>query len=235
MTPNLASYDRVQFNRLPSIETADETLRRENKLQIAFSSLESIFAKYDLCDTWGIGLLHNHWLLEDNEIPVQHISLRNGVKEYVTAPRANLQDGMYWPSLISVIGGREITFRPLEFSTDRLVALANQRLAERPEFLKEFGRRMIESELESTFGLVVFKETTEPDLELLEFNFVERISIVREVNAGDHSKEKLIQTAWRFSPNESTMDCTKSCFQRCSDPGNGTHRNDGHAPVHAPS
>ncbi len=230
----LSQHDYVHFNGLLSIEAADEIMRKERKLELALSLLGPTFTKYEMCDSWGIGLLHNHWLLEEDEIPVQYISERNGCKEYITVPRNRNLGGSRCPSVISVSRGDKTIFRPLEFSADPQVLIANEKLAKRPEFLRVFGRQLINSELERTFGLVAFRETAAVGLTLLEFNFSGRVSIVREVDLVSHSEKSTIETAWRFSPNEAVMDCTKSCFQRCSDPGDGSHRNDGHAPVHAP-
>lgn len=235
MIGDLSSYNRFLFNWLPSIQAADAALHQHRYLDVAFAELGPIFAKYDICDTWGICLLHNHWVLKDNEFPVQHISLRGQTQEFITIPRSDLVSGSFWPSVISVSRMDTLIFHPLEYSTDQYVCAANSILAKRPSFLKEFGSRLVSTELANIFGLVALRNTTDSALELLEFNFIERISIVREVNMQDHVGENTIQTAWKFHSDSASLGCEASCFQRCSDPGDGTHRDDGHAKAHGPT
>jgi hypothetical protein len=59
------TYNWSWFNGLSAIEVADEEMHDQNKLGIALSALGPIFMRYEVCDTWGISLLHKHWPLED--------------------------------------------------------------------------------------------------------------------------------------------------------------------------
>jgi hypothetical protein len=231
----MSSYDQAFFNGLPSIEAADSVLREENLLELAFSKLAHIFIKFGVTEDWGICLLHNHWRLEDGEIPLQSVSDCDGRKEYITVPgNLSTQHGC-WPSVIALRSLAKDGFHPLEYSSDYKVQVANRILNGKQPFLEAVARALEEAHLQNLFGLFALREVSHPNYELIEYNSRERVSIVREVVAAELDGKKFIQTVWRFHPNLAKLDCEGSCFQRCAIPqGSDQHVDEGHTPVHRP-
>jgi hypothetical protein len=80
-------FDATRFNSLPDIEVASADMKAKGKLSLAFSALAPIFARHNMCDSWGISLLHNHWQVEDGELPIQDATRTDSPLEYETTPR----------------------------------------------------------------------------------------------------------------------------------------------------
>src|SRR5688572_10009763 len=131
MTTQFSKYDRSIFNALPSVELADERMRSSGALELAIRVLAPVVIRYDLHRTWGICILHNHWFLEDLELPIQSPNNSDNRCEYVTTPRSMEFSGSFWPSVIAV--NEDCSPRPLEFSTTTEVDFANRELFLNPK------------------------------------------------------------------------------------------------------
>jgi hypothetical protein len=111
-----STFDHLRFNSLPSIESADAEMRRQNKLDNALAVLEPIFQRHSMCENWGITLLHKHWLVETNELPITDLSKADMPREYDLRPRTTF-DKIFYPSILAVKGGSHLELEPLEFSS----------------------------------------------------------------------------------------------------------------------
>lgn len=132
-------------------------------------------------------------------------------------------------SIIAIGTKDETPLQSMEFSTDPCTAEANDFLASKPEFLREFCETSLENGLESTFGLIALKKTSDPQHQFVEFNS-KGSSILKEILESDLEGKTLIQTSWRFTPDETGMSCEASCFSKCVQP-NGEHYHE-HDPAH---
>jgi hypothetical protein len=232
MQTRFERYSSAKFNNLPAIEDADAMMRKNAHLDLAIHILGPIFANYDLCEVFGIAILHNHWFLSDGELPIQDHCLENSRKVLLTCPRTTSFEKEFAPSVFRI--SSEAPFlRPLEFSTDKCVFEANEVLRKKsPEFALSLSQAAVEKGLEHTFGLCVIRKTSNPAYELVEFNGPDRISLVREIEIGSVAHRSLLDTCWMFDKNEATASCESSCFSRCFVNKEGKHYEHRHDKAH---
>jgi hypothetical protein len=235
MIDALLSYDRVRFNNLPPIEEADIEMKASGRLSVALSVLGPLFARHDMCNEWGIGLLHKHWYLLEDEFPVQEMRNTTDGPEYVLSPGVVGRSARCWPSVLAVrgVGTPSLRLEPLEYSTDIRVGKANDTLASGLEFQREFCDLIRQHHLANTFGLVVARDSSRPGRELIEFNYAIRISVLREAYSSEHDSASLIQTSWRFAADAATASCKASCFVTCTVSGGGHSK--AHNKLHNPN
>lgn len=225
------SYQASAFNRLLPIEIAHRELSATNKLEQALRVFGPLFLRHKVADEWGLGLLHKHWNLDADELPIQITGdAPDGRRELITQPRRDFV-GEYQPSVFAVVCN-PLGLLPLEFSSDAVVQQATLVLRNAQQFVYEFCEAMSTNSLEDTFALVSVRQTDASDAGLVEFNYSHRVSIVREVPADLIAGMRLIQTSWRFSAGPDG-ECEKSCFARCMANEDGDHEEE-HVPLHKP-
>jgi hypothetical protein len=233
MWSDASHYNSPLFNSLPPIETADKEMRAKNRLNKALSVFGPVFAKHKMSGSWGISLLHRHWRIGNDELPIQDSPKIPGPREFITSPRHPNFPKSFSPAILAVEGKEGPSLTPLEFSTDKRAHAAVQVLARNQEFVQEFCDAARENDLATTFGLIALKDVSSPELELVEFTHTERVSILREVPSTETDGKTFIQTCWRFKADANGIDCEASCFARCTVSDDGGHSGD-HAPAHAP-
>jgi hypothetical protein len=234
MQVEFAGYDRSEFNNLQAIEDADALMRKNAQLDLATQVLGPIFSLYNLCDVFGISLLHNHWTLSDGELPIQDCHLEDSRKLLLTCPRTEEFAKEFRPSVFR-ISSSEPFLHPLEFSTDTCVLDANEVLQRQGrDFAASLSQAAVGNNLEHTFGLCVIRQSTNQGDELVEFNGPERISVVKEVEIGSVASRSLLDTCWRFDKIQPTAACVSSCFARCYVNAQNVHYQHVHTPVHGP-
>jgi hypothetical protein len=229
MTSAVLPYDRSAFNDLPTIEVADEEMRSHDRLSLALKVLAPAFLENDMCDSWAISLLHKHWRLEEGEFPILEVQQSTTPRVLVTKPRGAGFQESFTPSVLAVVAGPEPLLRPLEFSAEAHVADAFEKLKNTPQFVRHLGTVILSHNLEQTFGLTAVRQCSQSDLELIEFNYEGRVSIIKETISSEASTMKIIQTSWRFVPSEKGMACVTKCLSGCNVSG-GTHTGKYHSP-----
>jgi hypothetical protein len=212
-------YDWERFNRLPEVELADDHVRSNDLLSTALATFAPIFRRHGVCDTWGISLLHKHWPLLQGERPVQEVKLRGDDTEFVTRPRG-IDFAKALASSILAVDAMPLELRVVELSADPVVHQANRVLRAKPDFVEAFCRAAVEGGLAESFGLIALKRASTPDAELVEYNFAERVSVLREV-VGEEPAGRVIQTSWRFVPDEGGIDCHFRCTSKCTSSSSG--------------
>lgn len=223
-------YQFRTFNSLRCIEEADELMRSSGLLEIAFEQLGPIFQEHQMQRLWGIGLLHNHWHVMPDEFPLQQLFETPDGAEYITLPKSLSTKGC-WPSVLCYSTRDSHVLNPLEYSNDSRVERAYQKLLNSPDFIRELAARMFSFGLHKTFGLSALRHHNH-DTELVEFNYNERISILREVPVGRYGDSKAIETSWSLANYDMNTACESSCFSRCIVSG-GSHSHD-HPKAHKP-
>jgi len=228
----MQQFDRSRFNSLPEIERADAEARESNELSAALHSLGPIFVKHGVHESWGLSLLHKHWDVGVDELPIQDVTKSETPMEFESKSRASSFGKPFFPSVLAIKIQQE-KLEPLEFSADPSVSEANNVLASASAFLEEVASTATENNLEGRFGLIALRDAAS-GYDLVEFNFVEPLSLVRETKPEEILGQRVIETSWRFAPDAVGGTCTRSCFSRCTTPsGGGGHRHD-HTPAHRP-
>jgi hypothetical protein len=234
MQTDLTNYSPAKFNSLGTIEEADLQMRRSGALDLAVTTLGPLFARHRMCDVFGIALLHNHWLLSDDEVPIQDGSFENADKVLITRPRAKSFRRESQPSVFSIIQKSPFLLA-LEYSTEPCVLKANKVLDQRGvEFTRSLAEAVIEEGLQNIFGLCVIRAATRPNFELIEFNGRDRISVIRETERDAIAGKSLIETCWQFVSSTANLGCVGSCFNRCYVNAENVHYETVHTPVHSP-
>lgn len=234
MQQELEHYNQSSFNILPSIESANADMRARGQLARAFSLLGPVFAEHNMCETWGIGLLHKHWHLEVGELPIQDVEFHEDRRQFITLPRAGAFSKPFSPSVFAVKTTLNPFLQALEFSSDLQVRGANILLTRNPQFVRDFCESILANGLEQTFGLVALRTASRPHLQLIEFNYEGRISIVRETIPSEIENKELIETSWRLSVDEVSGNCVGSCFSQCIVPASGGGHQHAHPHAHKP-
>jgi hypothetical protein len=109
-------FDPTIFNELPPVVLADTEARRNGKLERALQILGPLFLEHGVCHTWGLGLLHRHWPISSDEVPVQTVENKND-REFVMTPRHAPFKRAFWPSVWTVRltgDGRQLSQRSFQ-------------------------------------------------------------------------------------------------------------------------
>jgi hypothetical protein len=224
----LASFDRSLYNSLPGVEEVDRLVRSSGKLEMALATLGSLFVRHNMCDKWGLSILHSHWFVDAGQTPLQEALAGPEGKEFVTMPRVGPFSQPVWPSLFAVASGM---LQPMEFSTDKVAQEANAALSE-SSFLYEFAATLTSLDLATTFGLILVREPEDATREFVEFNR-DGSSVLRPVLSTEVDRDSLVQTSWRFAPDAVGASCQASCFQTCTVSDSG-HIKNPHQKLHRP-
>jgi hypothetical protein len=225
------TFDPTIFNELPPVLLADTEARRNSKLERALQVLGPLFLEHGVCQTWGLGLLHRHWPISSDELPVQTVENKKE-REFVMTPRRAPFSRAFWPSVWAVrLTGDGPAIVPTEFSTDPDVALANDVLTTSSDFINHFARTSINEGMAQSFGLVAARMLTSEECSWVEHTYDDRRSVVTEVNNRDIDKRKMIQTTWFFA-STGTTSCTTKCAAFCdvSDEGHTSFHQTYHDP-----
>ena len=226
-------YDVERYNFLPSIEDADEDMRRRGLLKLAEDSIAPLFFLHRMSEEWGIVLLHRHWALERNEVPIQAVLKRESPKEFEMAPTSPGDTDEFWPVVMAISSDINTPIVPLEFTKDEAAKKGFAELVGKPEFVSDLQRVMVSQNLQTTFGLIFTKNVDHNRYELVEFNSEKRVSLVRECTPLETDGLRTIQTSWRFHSVDGGTVCTGSCFSKCVIPKGGGHYHE-HPHAHQP-
>jgi len=215
MLQEVVAFNPSNFNALPDIEIADAEMRAAGTLTTVLTALGPVFVKHNMCDKWGISLLHNHWPVEPGEVAVQHAEQTNSPREFETRPRSMVNSGAeFWPTILAISPGSEATLEPVEFSTESYAYEAGNALTS--EFIRDFCQTLNANGLGNVFGLIAPQTVSSPELEFVEFNPGGRVSVLKETTVAGHNRTRLIETSWRLVPDKVAGTCTKSCFVTCT-------------------
>lgn len=218
------TFDYKIYNDLWEVEDANEQINRNNykdKAEFLKKSAQ-LFAKYNLTDKLGIGLLHKHNNVEAGERMVEFEGTANNEKALITKPVESDFGGKSVPTVWTIIDGN---FHPLEFTTDPLACHIFNNLEMPAGFLDEYRDQVNSSPIGKYLGLAVverdFYNTDSAEDFPLEYSDAKNRANV--IFLRDRSEtNKAIETAWNFRrvvdvklgcDNQSY--CTTACGRGC--------------------
>lgn len=142
MATEILFYSSTCFNSLPTIEDAYMDLSNRDQDRL-FSDIGKIFVEHKVEGLFGLSLLHNHFLLEENEILVNIGPVSVPWKTTSLAPQLQNVNSSAW-----MFTSDGIT--PYEFihSESAVAAIENF-----PEFLHALHERLDALGLSNTFGI----------------------------------------------------------------------------------
>jgi|GEM_PF-4832191 len=232
MHASIHDYSSVRFNGLLDVEEAENRLERTGHLDDMLSEVGPLFAKHGTWRDWGICLLHKHWSIENDEVPVQRDLEVGGLKHYVLEPRKVREQIRAKPSILAVAQDDSGGFEPLEFSKSSHTLETNESLERQKSFLDELHRVMVANGLEEIFGLISTIEDAKAGYKFVEMTEPGRVSVLRETPVDEVRSVRLIETSWRFVPTEVSLTCQKNCMATCGINTDGSHYNAGHLKQH---
>ena len=211
----IADYQPEKFNVLPTIEDADQRLKELCLSDNDFLEIGSIFLRHNVQKSWGLVLLHNHFNVEKDEISLSVLSESSDI-EYRTAPAKSIF-GSYWPSVLSLVEGKEEILQPLEFSSDAVSKIANEILEVSENFITEFKDYLFTRNLQEVFGLISAKQEISYDETFVELNEI-NVSVLKVLKSVDAKNFDTIQTSWYFNSNlnETSIGCVVLCQKQQS-------------------
>lgn len=187
-----------------------------------------------MCAHWGISLLHKHWLLRDQEIPVQYIRGVKPTRELVTIPKSDVPDNYLWPRILAARSDLLPPLEPIEFTTDKSAAIPCGLLESSQGFTREFAATVTRNGLVTTFGLCLRQEPADAEMEWIEFNYSGRVSVLKETISAETDRKSLIETSWYFVPDVLGATCKSKCLSGCTVGGSGGHSHS-HSDYHDPN
>ncbi len=227
------AYSTARFNNLASIEAAHDEIRTDDLLDTAIQALGPIFVEHEVCDDWGLALLHKHWDLGKGEIPLQEVTRNVVPREYILNPKNVRRTSNIWPSIL-MLGDEHQAIHALEFSDDPAVGRANMVLARKPEFVTRLRTIVTNAGWVNLLGLAALRSVAD-GFELVEFNYAERVSILKECRTGAQIGHSRMETSWRFHPVLAMSSCQASCFSKCVIPSSGGSHQHSHPKAHNPN
>jgi hypothetical protein len=228
---NTSQYNSAHFNALLDIDESDLRMREAGALDEVLSLAGPLFLKHDAWKHWGICLLHKHWELEEDEIPVQMEEQATHLRKYVLQPRRGSDTTFATPSILCAAEDND-RFDVLEYSTTKRAAKSNEIVSQKREFLEELYTLLTRTGLGRTFGVISTIEDARAGHKFVELTQEGRISLLSEMPIAEIDTARLIETSWRFLPTDANTACTRTCMATCGRNADGSHYNAGHISGH---
>ena len=203
-----AKYNSDNFNQLPEVEEAIDFVRSGDLLNKNLNEIGEVFIKHGVEKKWGLALLHKHFLMGKDEIPLMKILETDDSIEYRTAPQQMDAAADYWPSIFSFNCSPEFLMQPIEFTTDILARESNELLNSKSDFLSELKELLVKNGLQHVFGIICAKRGLQEDSRFVENNFTNRVSLLKIIKRTEITEMNLGETSWYFNSNTAPMVCT---------------------------
>lgn len=233
MFSGFAEYSPEHFNSLLDVDEADRRMRADNILDAALKITGPLFLHFGVWESWGLCLLHKHWEIDFDEIPLQNREEYSGFTQYRLQPRMASEVRSAVPSVLCASNGK---FIGLEYSTSAHVVQSNEIVLRHPDFLTKLADTLNRSGLARVFGLISTIQDARAGFKFVESTRSGRVSVLRETPISEVSEVRLIETSWRFSPMSANTlcvsNCLTSCVQFCNPNSDGSHSDGGHLSQH---
>ncbi|KAL8957737.1 MAG: hypothetical protein Q9193_005068 [Seirophora villosa] len=194
MALQILPYSVDHYNSLPELGVAKEQFDSTQVLDVLFTEIRGIFLKHHVENTFGIALLHNHFLLEPNEMLV-HISDSAALPWDTTSGAKELSD-------IKAIAWRftDQGLAPYEFAHAAAVASLDRHPM--PSFLVDLAVILQKWKLTNILGLCSLGETSVDEPATMEFTEGRvNITLPFDIAPNDGST---INAMWQFGSDPLT-------------------------------
>lgn len=200
------------YNTLPGVEDSYDELTKSG---FGIETLGEIFIKHNVHRVLGISLLHKHYDIYEEEVPVQ--------KGLITSPERTLK-GRYYPNTVAIVNGKLLGIEFSEEGPSYDIPV---------DFASDLERALIQYGLIHVLGIAVRHGKAEYFLEHTEGrnNILEKISKEDANRVGNN-----IPTNWFFDhrPTDacvSGITCTipTTCTVICKSTANRVHKSSEHS------
>jgi hypothetical protein len=201
------------YNAMLTVEEATDKLS-EALLAVAKREMRALFLRHGVIGICGMNLLHRHWSVGSDEIPLQTRCQQADKPALITAPALQPRPDAIAASWF--VSPEEGHLLPFEFSTDRLVVESSARLQAAPDFFADAAATLAAHGLDKLFGIcIAMREALSADdaADWVEQTMAERSSVVTAEAPGRFPPQNLIQTVWVFSPEADDSACHTACFR----------------------
>jgi hypothetical protein len=211
------SYE-LNYNSLPSVDTADEELRSATAFDDFLETTRKIIFKHKLENYVGLRLIHKHFSVKAGEVMMEEFQIHKGKPALVTRP-VEVEEARSLCSLpASWILSGDGNFHVFETSTDPAIQGVIDKISE--EFLKEISSLLQESKMQKLMSVAVLKRDTligSDDQAYLEESFLEegvKEESVVKICAQSELPEltNMVKTVWSFPDVKSS---SAWCWQYC--------------------
>jgi hypothetical protein len=207
------------YNCLPSVEQASEKLESLNKQEILMS-LSEVIIEHDLQNIMGIRLLHNHNLIQDNELMIENDELdSSGNNCLVTFAQDMIGLKKSSPNSWKLEAG---DYHPLEYSSDEFVVSTQNLINEKKIFFDDFKIRLEQLQVDDILGPCIvgrnFYQKYQPAMPFIlaeTSNEERRANIVKFESKDKYDESALISTTWLAVKNEHSDSLETKCVAAC--------------------
>lgn len=213
------------YNGLPAVEKADEDINKKTQFQSFLKKAEQIVRQYELQPIVGLRLIHNHFLVGNNNVMSEDFQIVKEIPSLVTSEKSfeeAYESGALPASWIfSKNNNGEISL--FEASNDPFIKTAHSLLKKTPDFFDEMGKVLREYELTDLIALAILKRDSlvpkDGQIYMEANSLLDQRSVIQLYDEKDVLAES-IPTSWSFNTPRQHM-CMR--FSYCDKNSDGTH------------
>ena len=242
----LDHFSEEVYNSLLDVESVDSHLGKTRFFEQDFEPLRDIFRRHQVQSFAGICLLHNHSLVDIDEVMVQvRVARADGDERLVTSPVRTSEklfaESRPWSFMTR--SGRTVPYlQPIEYASDPFVLSDYSELCGRQDFLQEFCEYVESRSLGRFIGLALirraFRAGTDGEILLEDVEQIRRCNILHFVDKRVADGQRVIQTVHVMALPEEldaiAATCGSGCIPQtiCVDRSPGHARETSHRSIH---
>ncbi|KAF7561810.1 hypothetical protein G7046_g2353 [Stylonectria norvegica] len=228
-------YSAESFNALPSLGTVVDDYKASTGEEAMETALQSLFLRYDMTKTFGLGLVHRHFDLQQNELLVEVNGTAtawgiptdiddDGVADLAPG-EFRKHNGCIKPHAWKVQGQGLVPYEfyfVSDYAPRQYRDVAGLQAID-PNFLRELIELLQENELDGILGLRLLRDISYTSVEVTEGQANVTFQVTDDFAPKDPSR--LFQAAWRFREAEegSGAPVTRHCYETCTSPSGWSH------------
>lgn len=209
----ILDYSAAEFNSIPYLFEQYDAFQISGAQRVMDSELKELFTRYGVTDHLGVGLMHRHFDIHDDEVMVESngVSLPWKIPDLATMQD---EDGVLIPSTWAV---RHHRFMPTEYvfashfqSTKQIPTVLSSEVS--PQFFEDFMFTLRQHKLEHILGICLLPSAMEHRIEITR----EKANIITTVPGDIYRSvpsEQYIDVLWRYTQSEAGV-VTRS-VQQC--------------------
>lgn len=202
-----------RYNDLPAVEVANAALRKQTDGDSLVARFGGLFRHYRMEQHWGLTLLHNHWMVTEDEFPGERAITEQGRTRFITQPRIKAEINEFVPCAIALFGDEWHAF---EYASTDWAKDAFGRLQASVDFLHEVNTAIRAAGMTHLIGLRATRDLKVSSTWWVEDTEYPNRSILTEQEADPQNEAAYIETFWPLSKHASA-----ACRMRCRPRGPG--------------